>query len=59
MADFQVLSTDFAATEAVVRCASAAAKQRLGGAVSFTVRKSDLPTCVAKIEAEGFTWELA
>lgn len=59
MADFQILSSDFAATEVVVRCASEAAKQRLGGAVSFTVRKSDLPACVHKIEAEGFKWELA
>jgi hypothetical protein len=59
MADFQILSSDFAATEVVVRCASEAAKQRLGGAVSFTVRKSDLPACCAKITGEGFEWELA
>lgn len=57
MTDFRILPTTFAETEFRIECVSALAKFRLGGAVGFTIKKSEGEMFVDACVKDGLTIE--
>lgn len=56
--DFKILPADFEATTVLIEAVSAKARESIGGGVSFSVKKSMLPSVVDHMNDCGLSWEL-